>query len=177
MHQVLSYETAVRANSSSREYVTKRTCASLLLTIGFFMLISGGRQSRICRVAHANESFVLASQAICWAISWRSASITYASCWQKSQLRQARPPGRTGSDTCSWMAWIMAICRNYAPTRSTRTNCWPQHRCWISCYSRTRANAIWPRPWTRRSLTSTSAAPRIYRPIRTSRPASSLSSW
>ncbi|XP_030564119.1 uncharacterized protein LOC115764943 [Drosophila novamexicana] len=44
MHQVLSYETAVRANSSSREYreyVTKRTCASLLLTIGFFMLISG----------------------------------------------------------------------------------------------------------------------------------------
>ncbi|EDV90993.1 uncharacterized protein LOC6568481 [Drosophila grimshawi] len=44
MHQVLSYETAVRANSSSREYreyISKRTCASLLLTIGFFMLISG----------------------------------------------------------------------------------------------------------------------------------------
>ncbi|KAH8382631.1 hypothetical protein KR009_004467 [Drosophila setifemur] len=43
MHQVLSYETAVRANSSRefREYVTKRTCASLVLTIAFFMLITG----------------------------------------------------------------------------------------------------------------------------------------
>jgi len=43
MHQVLSYETAVRANSSRefREYVSKRTCASLVLTIAFFMLISG----------------------------------------------------------------------------------------------------------------------------------------
>ncbi|XP_061387505.1 uncharacterized protein LOC133328738 [Musca vetustissima] len=43
MHQVLSYETAVRANSSSeyREYVTKRTCISLVLTIAFFTLISG----------------------------------------------------------------------------------------------------------------------------------------
>ncbi|KAH8278839.1 hypothetical protein KR018_010223 [Drosophila ironensis] len=43
MHQVLSYETAVRANSSRefREYVSKRTCASLVLTIAFFMLITG----------------------------------------------------------------------------------------------------------------------------------------
>ncbi|XP_073816023.1 uncharacterized protein [Musca autumnalis] len=43
MHQVLSYETAVRANTSSeyREYVTKRTCLSLVLTIAFFTLISG----------------------------------------------------------------------------------------------------------------------------------------
>ncbi|XP_034114671.1 uncharacterized protein LOC117574813 [Drosophila albomicans] len=43
MHQVLSYETAVRANSSRdyHEFVSKRTCASLLLTIGFFMLVSG----------------------------------------------------------------------------------------------------------------------------------------
>ncbi|XP_037952873.1 uncharacterized protein LOC119683299 [Teleopsis dalmanni] len=43
MHQVLSYETAVRANSSRefREYVTKRTCVSLVLTIAFFTLISG----------------------------------------------------------------------------------------------------------------------------------------
>ncbi|XP_013102929.1 uncharacterized protein LOC106084046 [Stomoxys calcitrans] len=43
MHQVLSYETAVRANTSSeyREYVTKRTCISLVLTIAFFTLISG----------------------------------------------------------------------------------------------------------------------------------------
>ncbi|XP_030371054.1 uncharacterized protein LOC115621528 [Scaptodrosophila lebanonensis] len=43
MHQVLSYETAVRANSSReyREYVSKRTCASLVLTIAFFMLIAG----------------------------------------------------------------------------------------------------------------------------------------
>ncbi|EDW84348.1 uncharacterized protein [Drosophila tropicalis] len=43
MHQVLSYETAVRANSAReyREYVSKRTCASLVLTIAFFMLITG----------------------------------------------------------------------------------------------------------------------------------------
>ncbi|KAH8406693.1 hypothetical protein KR222_003388 [Zaprionus bogoriensis] len=43
MHQVLGYETTVRTNSSRdyREYVSKRTCASLLLTIAFFMLISG----------------------------------------------------------------------------------------------------------------------------------------
>ncbi|KAH8337716.1 hypothetical protein KR074_010496 [Drosophila pseudoananassae] len=43
MHQVLSYETAVRANSSRefREYVSKRTCTSLVLTIAFFMLITG----------------------------------------------------------------------------------------------------------------------------------------
>ncbi|XP_075147744.1 uncharacterized protein LOC142221804 [Haematobia irritans] len=45
MHQVLSYETAVRANTSStseyREYVTKRTCISLVLTIAFFTMISG----------------------------------------------------------------------------------------------------------------------------------------
>ena len=43
MHQVLSYETAVRANNVSeyREYVTKRTCVSLVVTIAFFTLISG----------------------------------------------------------------------------------------------------------------------------------------
>ncbi|XP_067619084.1 uncharacterized protein [Eurosta solidaginis] len=43
MHQVLSYETAVRANSSReyREYVTKRTCVSLVLTIAFLTLILG----------------------------------------------------------------------------------------------------------------------------------------
>ncbi|KAL7729509.1 hypothetical protein ACLKA6_007812 [Drosophila palustris] len=43
MHQVLSYETAVRTNSSRdyREYISKRTCTSLLVTIAFFMLISG----------------------------------------------------------------------------------------------------------------------------------------
>ncbi|KAI9584442.1 uncharacterized protein LOC119634354 [Glossina fuscipes] len=43
MHQVLSYETAVRANNSTeyREYVTKRTCVTLILTIAFFTLISG----------------------------------------------------------------------------------------------------------------------------------------
>lgn len=43
MHQVLSYETAVRANNVSeyREYVTKRTCISLVVTIAFFTLISG----------------------------------------------------------------------------------------------------------------------------------------
>ncbi|XP_037809547.1 uncharacterized protein LOC119602227 [Lucilia sericata] len=43
MHQVLSYETAVRANNVSeyREYVTKRTCISLVVTIAFFHLIPG----------------------------------------------------------------------------------------------------------------------------------------
>ncbi|XP_055848495.1 uncharacterized protein LOC129913714 [Episyrphus balteatus] len=43
MHQVLSYETAMRANSARdiREYVTKRTCVSLVLTMAFFTLISG----------------------------------------------------------------------------------------------------------------------------------------
>ncbi|XP_065364885.1 uncharacterized protein LOC135957961 [Calliphora vicina] len=43
MHQVLSYETAVRANNVSeyRKYVTKRTCIILVVTIGFFTLISG----------------------------------------------------------------------------------------------------------------------------------------
>lgn len=62
MHQVLSYETAVRANSSRefREYVSKRTCASLVLTIAFFMLITGECQviksMTSNRILAANES-------------------------------------------------------------------------------------------------------------------------
>jgi len=78
MHQVLSYETAVRANSSRefREYVSKRTCASLVLTIGFFMLITG---ECIHRTA-PNESLlcVVVSQDTCSVILWPSASTTFA---------------------------------------------------------------------------------------------------
>lgn len=43
MHQVLSYETAVRANSSrdSRDYITKRNCLWYILVITILTLISG----------------------------------------------------------------------------------------------------------------------------------------
>ncbi|XP_032579058.1 uncharacterized protein LOC6612777 isoform X1 [Drosophila sechellia] len=67
MHQVLSYETAVRANSSRefREYVSKRTCASLVLTIGFFMLITGEcihrtapNESLLCSAGYLLGNFV-----------------------------------------------------------------------------------------------------------------------
>lgn len=43
MNRVLSYQTAVEANNGSgvNEYVTKRTCVSLILSIAFFTLIAG----------------------------------------------------------------------------------------------------------------------------------------
>lgn len=43
MHQILSYQTAMRANHErdSREYITRRICVSFVLSVGFFTLIAG----------------------------------------------------------------------------------------------------------------------------------------
>ncbi|XP_055381036.1 uncharacterized protein LOC129611756 [Condylostylus longicornis] len=62
MHRVLSYQTAMRASGSRdiREYVTKRTCVSLILSIAFFTLIAGfllGKfvSDRQYHIKHINE--------------------------------------------------------------------------------------------------------------------------
>lgn len=43
MQQLLSYQTAMRANDERdvRAYITKRTCVSLIFSIGFFTLVIG----------------------------------------------------------------------------------------------------------------------------------------
>jgi hypothetical protein len=44
MHNVLSYQTAMRVNSGEidvRQYVTKRSCVSIVLSVAFFTMVSG----------------------------------------------------------------------------------------------------------------------------------------
>lgn len=42
MHQILSYQTAMRAgNRDVREYITRRICISFVFSVGFFTLIAG----------------------------------------------------------------------------------------------------------------------------------------
>lgn len=43
MHQILSYQTAMRAahERDSREYITRRICISFVFSVGFFTLIAG----------------------------------------------------------------------------------------------------------------------------------------
>lgn len=44
MHQILSYQTAMRAGNDrdGREYITRRICVSFVFSVGFFTLIAGG---------------------------------------------------------------------------------------------------------------------------------------
>lgn len=43
MHQILSYQTAMRAahDRDAREYITRRICISFVFSVGFFSLIAG----------------------------------------------------------------------------------------------------------------------------------------
>lgn len=43
MHQILSYQTAMRAGNDrdGREYITRRICVSFVFSVGFFTLIAG----------------------------------------------------------------------------------------------------------------------------------------